>query len=56
MEVGDLVRLKDGTVGLITEVNQQPSSGAEYIIIHTGEACHLDTRHLAGWELIDESR
>ena len=55
VKVGKLIRLKDGSVGLIVDINCSPSSGSEYIVIHTGEAFHLDTRHLTGWEVIDES-
>ena len=56
MKVGNLIKLKNGTVGIITAVERSPSSGSEYIIIHTGEAFHIDTMHLEGWELIDESQ
>jgi len=56
MKVGKLIRFKDGSVGLIVEINRSLSSGSEYIVIHTGEAFHLSERHLEGWELINESR
>jgi hypothetical protein len=56
MKVGDLIRLKDGSIGLITKIARSPSSGSKYIVIHTGEAFHLSTKHLEGWEVVNESR
>jgi len=52
MKVGDLIKFKDGSVGLIVEIAWSPSGGSEFIRIHTGETLHLDCQHLEGWRVV----
>ncbi len=52
MKVGDLVKLRDGTVGLVVKLGVSPNHGAPFFIIHTGEAFYPDNRYIEGWEEI----
>ena len=52
MKVGDLIKLKDGTIGLIVKFGTASVSGARFFVIHTGEAFYPDIQHIEGWELM----
>ena len=52
MQVGDLIKLKDGTVGLVIKLGFSPSQEASYFIIHTGEAFFPDCQHIERWQAV----
>jgi hypothetical protein len=52
MKVGDMIKLRDGTIGLVIKVRVARNQGASYFIIHTGEAFFPDCQHLEGWQAV----
>lgn len=54
MKVGDLIKLRDGTIGLIIKMASSASQNLPYFTIHTGEHFFPDCQHIEGWKKVEE--
>ena len=52
MKVGDLIKLRDGSIGLVVVMGFSKIQDVPYFQIHTGERFFPDCQKIDGWKAV----